>query len=267
MTTDADLPALPEPDGYFCEVDSYFGVHRQFDLMPYNGVRPQRTVGYFTADTVRAAIAADRERAIDMVLYCPNCGMQHIDAPESDEDYRAKHLAHGGFDDQWTNPPHRTHLCHGCGCKWRPADVPTNGVAEIKTKGKADSWPVNADEISAQRARPVVPVETYPEPPENFQEGQWWLQELDNAAQDVPADLKRAVATVRHLMRSAHKAAGERAGSVDARVVEDAERYRWLRDVSVPPHNFYLSVPVEFAGVKYTPQEVDAAIDAARSKP
>jgi len=46
---------------------------------------------------------------------------------------------------------------------------------------------------------------------------------------------------------------------------EDAERYRWLRDVSVPPHNFYISVPVEFDGVRYTPAEVDAAIDAARA--
>ncbi|MBA1366947.1 hypothetical protein [Burkholderia gladioli] len=48
--------------------------------------------------------------------------------------------------------------------------------------------------------------------------------------------------------------------SEDAR---DAARYRWLRDVSVPPHNFYLSVPVEFDGVRYTRAEVDAAIDAA----
>jgi hypothetical protein len=43
----------------------------------------------------------------------------------------------------------------------------------------------------------------------------------------------------------------------------DAARYRWLRDVSVPPHNFYISVPIEFDGVRYTPQDVDAAIDAA----
>ncbi len=43
----------------------------------------------------------------------------------------------------------------------------------------------------------------------------------------------------------------------------DAARYRWLRNKSVPPHNFYLSVPVEFAGVSYKPHEVDAAIDAA----
>lgn len=46
-------------------------------------------------------------------------------------------------------------------------------------------------------------------------------------------------------------------------VVLDAERYRWLRDVSVPPHNFYISVPDEFHGVRYTPAEVDAYIDAA----
>lgn len=46
---------------------------------------------------------------------------------------------------------------------------------------------------------------------------------------------------------------------------KDAARYRWLRDLSVPPHNFYLSVPAEFHGVKYTPAEVDAYIDQARS--
>ena len=46
-------------------------------------------------------------------------------------------------------------------------------------------------------------------------------------------------------------------------VVRDAERYRWLRDASVAPHNFYISVPDEFHGVKYQPGEVDAYIDAA----
>lgn len=51
-------PALPGPDGYFYEVDSYFGIHRQFDLKPYNGMRPQRTISYYSADTVRAAIDA-----------------------------------------------------------------------------------------------------------------------------------------------------------------------------------------------------------------
>lgn len=47
--------------------------------------------------------------------------------------------------------------------------------------------------------------------------------------------------------------------------VKNAARYRWLRDHSVPPHNFYISVPDEFHGVKYGPDEVDAYIDAARA--
>lgn len=49
------------------------------------------------------------------------------------------------------------------------------------------------------------------------------------------------------------------------RLSADAARYVWLRDHSVPPHNFYISVPDEFAGVKYNPSEVDAYIDEARA--
>lgn len=97
-------------------------------------------VGYYNAigpsPTAQAA-------PIDMVLHCPACGLQHIDEPESKG--RALH-ADESIEDQsltplaaWTNPPHRSHLCHGCGYIWRPADVPTNGVKAVKTKGKADS--------------------------------------------------------------------------------------------------------------------------------
>lgn len=46
---------------------------------------------------------------------------------------------------------------------------------------------------------------------------------------------------------------------------DDADRYHWLRDHSCPPHNFYISVPDEFAGQRYGPNEVDAYIDAARA--
>ena len=44
----------------------------------------------------------------------------------------------------------------------------------------------------------------------------------------------------------------------------DAARYRWLRDESCPPHNFYVSVPDEFKGVRYSRADVDAYIDEAR---
>lgn len=101
---------------------------------------------------------------IDMLLYCPNCGMQHIDRPNRLED--VVHKSSGTVVDQlWTNPPHRSHLCRredgGCGTVWRPADVPTNGVAELKTVGKADTWPaVHSEEVTAAAAIPALPPDT-----------------------------------------------------------------------------------------------------------
>lgn len=78
---------------------------------------------------------------IPMVLHCPKCGMQHIDKPEVEiERWENALAASSTIKCTWTNPPHRSHLCHGCGTIWRPADVPTTGVASITTKGKADTW-------------------------------------------------------------------------------------------------------------------------------
>lgn len=61
---------------------------------------------------------------INVVLHCPKCHQQHIDEPSG----------------EWTNPPHRSHQCQHCGCVWRAADVPTNGVKATATRGSADSW-------------------------------------------------------------------------------------------------------------------------------
>lgn len=68
------------------------------------------------------------ETPIDMLLWCPSCGLQHVDAPDEQTP-------------GWTNPPHRSHRCKGCGHIWRVCDRPTNGVAEISTFGKADLRP------------------------------------------------------------------------------------------------------------------------------
>lgn len=78
-----------------------------------------------------AAMVAAPAVPIQMILHCPRCGLQHVDEP----DERTP---------GWTNPPHRSHLCHGCGCIWRPADCPTTGVAALYTSGTADSWPASA---------------------------------------------------------------------------------------------------------------------------
>ena len=47
---------------------------------------------------------------------------------------------------------------------------------------------------------------------------------------------------------------------------KDAERYRWLRDNSESIHQFYLSTPIWFTGVKFSKENVDSTIDAAMSK-
>lgn len=46
----------------------------------------------------------------------------------------------------------------------------------------------------------------------------------------------------------------------------DAKRYRWLRDESESIHQFYLSTPIWFTGVKFSKENVDSTIDAAMSK-
>jgi hypothetical protein len=77
----------------------------------------------------RAELAPLPAQPIPMLLFCPNCGQQHIDKPDPD--------------DNWENPPHTSHKCvglNGCGCIWRPADVPTAGVDGIATRGKSDTW-------------------------------------------------------------------------------------------------------------------------------
>ncbi len=54
------------------------------------------------------------ETPIPMILHCPKCQHQHVDAPEPEKG--------------WFNPPHRKHLCHNCANIWKPANVATDGV-------------------------------------------------------------------------------------------------------------------------------------------
>ena len=72
---------------------------------------------------------------VDMLLFCPNCGAQHVDYPDPEHD--------------WDNPPHRSHACQYCLAPdgsgnpytWRPSDSATNGVLQIATKGRYDQSP------------------------------------------------------------------------------------------------------------------------------
>ena len=82
----------------------------------------------------RHASATRIPQPLPVVLHCPECRAQHIDAPSPG----------------WDNPPHRSHQCAECGCVWRAADVETTGVAHVSTRGKADTWP--------SELQPKIPV-------------------------------------------------------------------------------------------------------------
>ncbi|UIY60039.1 hypothetical protein [Burkholderia cepacia] len=101
-----------------------------------------RTSTPYEQEVLRSILAAhpDQPKPIDMLLFCPKCGEQHIDAPEpADADVDVDGTVISATP-EWENPPHRSHLCANCKTVWRPADVPTNGVAAIQTRGKADTW-------------------------------------------------------------------------------------------------------------------------------
>lgn len=64
-------------------------------------------------DAVARAVAALRgliQEPIPMLLWCPGCGVRHLD------------------EDEYATKPHHTHACQHCGMCWRPAVVATVGV-------------------------------------------------------------------------------------------------------------------------------------------
>lgn len=82
----------------------------------------------------------------------------------------------------------------------------------------------------------------------------------DHIVKGDPVDVANLCMMLRHYDASTTASAPQ---SKDANDSLEASRYRWLRDVSVPPHNFYLSVPEEFKHDTYRPEQVDSYIDAA----
>jgi hypothetical protein len=141
----APLPAAPAADRAVSELSDERLLHLWDSLVG----EPTASLPLKDCDKLhfaRAVIKVDRVLArstdapsepIDMVLFCPKCGTQHIDDVEGGQEVQPDGTVHAEL--TWENPPHRSHLCHGCEHVWRPADVPTNGVATVKTTGKADS--------------------------------------------------------------------------------------------------------------------------------
>lgn len=152
-----------------------------------------------------AAPKAEGEAAIDMVLHCPKCGRQHIDAPDGEPHLNVARIDEdASITEPWDNPPHRSHLCHGCGHIWRPADVPTNGVAAVKTTGKADS-PIAAPVAQAAagawqpQMRELIT---------KLRSGDWSLRSPDELACMVADMLERAIPRIAAAGDDADRASG-----------------------------------------------------------
>lgn len=113
--------------------------------------------------------AGSQVKPEDRVLFCPHCGVQHIDFAEPDKcetcGHSKKHHFNAGETnfcgyasrpvqaltdtlecpcdgfEPWLNPPHKKHRCKpeegGCGELFKPEDYPTNGVKSLPDKTDA----------------------------------------------------------------------------------------------------------------------------------
>lgn len=106
---------------------------------------------------------------VDMILFCPHCNTQHIDAPDipNNEPCPTCDGRNAGCPDcaeRWNNPPHKTHLCRldqgGCGWMWRPADVATNGVLHLASRHRLEMTAPHWELMAAKRYQ-----ETHINPP------------------------------------------------------------------------------------------------------
>jgi hypothetical protein len=98
------------------------------------------------ADIAAVAAAEIRKIPIPMRLPCEKCGALHID------------------EGRFATEPHETHVCQSCGLTWKPARVPTVGVAflpgyknEASTPKSDTSAEANKIEQAAREADDALP--------------------------------------------------------------------------------------------------------------
>jgi len=83
---------------------------------------------------------------IPLLLWCPKCGARHIDT--------------GAFAEKH----HHTHACQTCGLVWRPAIVPTVGVAFLPGFKNMDPPAPAASSAAVDNSDIVMPCEECEKP-------------------------------------------------------------------------------------------------------
>lgn len=110
------------------------------------GDENERILGsIYSGILIGSELAKRHQPPVDLLLFCPACGTQHVDEAKPDV---CETCGQNESDctcttfTAWLNPPHKSHRCTDCNHVWRPADVPTNGVKELQSKGERDGDPV-----------------------------------------------------------------------------------------------------------------------------
>lgn len=132
-----------------------FNMYRRAWLRELGGklIPKSHDIDAFVLTTRRMREELERlRRPVPMILHCPKCGKRHVDEAKPDACETCGQDQSGcacpAFT-AWLNPPHKSHRCAFCNLVWRPADVPTSGVASIETRGERDTWPDGAEASSS----------------------------------------------------------------------------------------------------------------------
>jgi hypothetical protein len=160
--TDADDPKRPIKYSFSSRCD---GPKPEYDFIDLDAL--VRNVASGCVGEAVGERLRENPKPIDMLIFCPNCHKQHIDRPDPEieelESLRREfELSSLGDRPQsmaaaklsrlfelesanlWSNPVHKSHTCReddgGCGTIFRIADVPTNGVAHLRTMSTNDTW-------------------------------------------------------------------------------------------------------------------------------
>lgn len=147
--------------------------------------------------------------------------------------------------------------CMGCGGEWQGEGRP-NSVCEICKGNRGKTLEAERDQLKAELAALKTGYEAYERVNAelraeidrlNDEYDKAWRHDLNdkNNVQALAAEVARLSAECEALRKN-------------------SARYQWLRDESESIHQFYLSTPIWFTGVKFSKENVDSTIDAAMSK-
>jgi rubredoxin len=131
--------------------------------------------------------SANQTTPVNLLLFCPECGFQHIDKAQPDSCETC------GYDREncqcevftaWLNPPHKKHRCHSCNYVWKPFEFPTNGIPDI-TRHLRERDELYWDLLEALQDGVLREIRTYLESFEPCEREKQSLGEIHKAVSEI----------------------------------------------------------------------------------